>query len=214
MDWKQTYTFCERVYDHLLIEARASFNNTEVITSLSQVKECYTDELNIILAEENIAYQFVEGKFHRRGRAQTQKSAQRVGVILIDPLLSDVRKYYNKALVFFREFPEPDIENCVKEALCALEACLEVLSKKPASRNFAKVVKQLQGNSEEQIPSPIAEGLIKLHAYRGSGQGVAHAALKGNKVSEVEAELVLNLVASYITYLYDLFSPSDEEIPF
>jgi hypothetical protein len=95
-----------------------------------------------------------------------------------------------------------------------LEACLEILTQKPASKDFTKVVKQLQGNAIDEIPPPVAEGMIKLHGYRGSGQGVAHAALAGTKVSELEAELVLNLVASYITYLVDLFSHPEDEVPF
>ena len=56
--------------------------------------------------------------------------------------------------------------------------------------------------------------MIKLHGYRGSGRGVAHAALEGNRVSEIDAELVLSLTAAYITYLVDLFPDSEDEIPF
>jgi hypothetical protein len=219
MEWWQVYAFCERVYDHLLQSTGfypdAQFEESWVETeSISEVREHYTNELNDILAEENLAYHFLDGQFQRRGRAQTQKSIQRVGVVLADPSLTRVRNHYNKARKFFDERPEPDVENCIKETLCALEACLEILIKKGANKDFTKAIKQLQGNDPKQIPAPIAEGMIKLHAYRGSGQGVAHAALHGSRVSEVEAELVLNLVASYITYLVDLLSQPEEGIPF
>lgn len=216
MEWWQVCVFFERVYDRLLVAAgyRDEDDDWVETVSISNVRKYYAEELNAILAEENIAYHFVDGQFQRRGRAQTQKSIQRVGMVLTAPALSSVRAHYNKARRFFDERPEPDTENCVKEALCALEACLEVLTGKPASRDFTKVVRQLQGNAPAEIPPPVAEGLIKLHAYRGSGQGVAHASLKGSRVSELEAELVLNLVASYITYLVDLLSQPEEEIPF
>ncbi|MBC8493050.1 MAG: hypothetical protein H8D43_04615 [Chloroflexi bacterium] len=217
MEWWQVYTFFERVYERLLIAVgyfEEKIDEWVETVTLSDVREYYTDELNIILAEENIAYHFVNGQFQRRGRAQTQKSIQRVGMVLTVPALSGVRNHYNRARQFFDERPEPDTKNCIKEALCALEACLEVLTDKPASKNFTKILRQLQGNEPRQVPSPIVEGMIKLHAYRGSGQGVAHAALGGSKVSELEAELVLNLVASYITYLVDLLSQPQEEIPF
>ena len=91
---------------------------------------------------------------------------------------------------------------------------MPIAHQKPASKNFTRAVKQLEGNGPEQIPPPIAEGMIRLHAYRGSGQGVAHAALGGSRVSEVEAELVLNLVASYVTYLVDFFPQPEDETPF
>ena len=216
MEWWRVYNFLERVYDRLLVAVGHYEDDEEWIetVSISDVQKYYAEELNTILAEENIAFHFVNGQFQRRGRAQTQKSIQRVGMVLAAPALSGVRSHFNKARKFFDERPEPDIENCIKEALCALEACLEILTGKAASKNFTKVVKQLQGNDLRKIPAPVAEGLIKLHAYRGSGQGVAHAALKGSKVSELEAELVLNLVASYITYLVDLFSEREEKVPF
>lgn len=44
--------------------------------------------------------------------------------------------------------------------------------------------------------------------------GVAHAALSGAEVDTPEAELALNLVASYVTYLHDKFAVKEEEIPF
>jgi hypothetical protein len=223
MKWEQIYIFCERVYDTLLAPSGTHIyygnpDDPEIEwredESLAEIQEYFTNEVNTILLEENLTYHLVNGQFQRRGRAQTQKSLQRVGTVLSNPALANVLTHYNKAREFFDEFPEPDAKNCIKEALCALEACLEILSKKPASKDFTKVVKQLEGNDDGQIPQPIAQGMIKLHAYRGSGQGVAHAALQGSKVSEVEAELVLSLVASYITYLVDLLLLPEEDIPF
>ena len=212
LDWEQVYIFCERVYEHLLVEATdLSIEHgwtEEVTTPLLDVREHYTNELNAILDEENVTYYFSDGRFRRRGRAHTQESIRRVGLVLTKAVLSRVRNHYNKAVNFFRQFPSPDAENCVKEALCALEAVLEILSS--SSTDFAKAIKRLQGHGPQQIPPPIAQGMIKLHGYRGGGRGVAHAALSGNKVTDVEAELVLSLAASYITYLVDLLSQSDE----
>jgi len=217
LKWYQVYQFCERVYENLL-ELREFYSeelSTVVVDeSLPDTKGFFTDELNLILAEDNLAFHFVDEKFERRGRAQTQVSFQRVGTVLNYPILSKVRGYYSKARKFFDQRPNPDMENCIKESLCALEACVEALTGKPASNDFTKVINQLKGNDPKQIPAPIAEAMIKLHAYRGSGQGVAHAALQGTKVSEIEAELVLSLVATYITYLVDLLMETENEVPF
>jgi hypothetical protein len=216
IQWWQVYTFCERVYRYHVQEGGwveredGSWASTK---SKAEMQRYFSDQLEDILAEENIAYQFVDGQFLRQGRAQTQKSIQRVGSVLGQASLTSARNHYNKARRFFDTRPDPDIPNCIKEALCSLEACLEELSQKPASKDFAKVVKQLEGNGAKQIPPPIAEGMIRLHGYRGSGQGVAHAATTGNRVTDVDAELVLNLVASYITYLVDLLL-EPEEVPF
>jgi hypothetical protein len=216
MEWWAIYDFCERVYEGLLapVGYRDAYDVWVEEVGLSDIRNYFSTELNLLLAEENIAYQFVDGRFQRRGRAQTQKNIQRMGSVLATPALADVRRHYNKARQFFDQKPEPDSANCIKEALCSLEACLGVFYKEDFSADFTKLVKRHQGNGPSEIPSPIAEGIIKLHAYRGSGQGVAHAALEGSRVSEVEAELILNLVASYVTYLVDMFAKVGEDVPF
>jgi hypothetical protein len=222
MDWIQVYTFCERVHDRLLsrrgyLEESLPYDHPDAwveTESLSDVRAYYTEELNNILAEENIGYVFVNGQFQRRGRPQTQKNIQRMGAVLANPQLTSVRVHFNKARKFFDERPQPDVENCVKEAVCALEAAVEILTGKPASKSFDKVIRQLQGTEPGEIPPPIAGGIIKLRAYRGGAQGVAHAALDGNVVSKAEGELVLSVVAAYITYLYGLLSKEEEDIPF
>jgi hypothetical protein len=201
MEWEQVYISCERIYDR-------------VLNNINEAREYFSDEVNNILIEENVAFRFQDGQFFKRGRPQTQKNINRVGLVLNDPALEKVRTHYNKAQKFFNERPEADVGNCVKEALCALEATLEVITGKTAAKDFSKIIQQLQGNDIEQIPAPIAQSMVKLHGYRGSGQGVAHAALTGNKVSEIEAELVLSLVAAYISYLYDSLFKDEEEIPF
>ena len=123
MKWWRLYTFCERVYERLLSPIGYVDDDEEWVEteSLSDVRKYYTVEINNLLFEENLAYHFVNGQFQRRGRAQTQKSIQRMGSVLVDPSLNKVRKYYNKARAFFDERPNPDSENCVKEAFCALE---------------------------------------------------------------------------------------------
>ncbi len=217
MEWPQVYTFCERVYERFLTSVGPRDRSGTVVEgweteSITEVRQYYSDELNNLLLEENISYQFIDGQFLRKGRAQTQKNIQRAGAVLSDPSLLRVRTHFNKARSFYDLRPDPDVENCIKEALCALEACVEIKTKKPASKDFIKVIKQLTGN--DKIPSPIAEGMLKLYAYRGSGEGVAHAAIEGVKVTALEAELVLSLVATYITYVVDLFIESEDEIPF
>jgi hypothetical protein len=215
LEWDAVFDFCERVYDGFL-KPTSPLNENELIelTSLAGVRAYFSNELNLLLSEENIAYQFVEGRFQRRGRAQTQKSIQRMGSILNNPDLCDVRRHFNKARQFFDQKPEPDSPNCIKEALCALEACLSHQYKEDFSSNFDQALKKIQGNELGKIPAPIAGAILKTHAYRGSGQGVAHAALEGARVSAFEAELILNLIASYITYVVDVSFAEDQDVPF
>ncbi len=206
LEWDQVFLFCERTYEKLLTD------NLYTNTSIEEVRQYFEKEINQILDEENIAFFFKDGQFHRKGHAKIWHSFRDVGKVLAQPRFEKVKYHYNKARKFFNQRPDIDAENCIKESLCALEACLEVLIGKPVS-NFNRVVKQLEGNEPRKIPPPIAEGIVKLYAYRGSGQGVAHPASNGNRVTTSEAELVLNLTAAYITYLASLY-PEEEEVPF
>lgn len=216
MGWERFYVFCEKVYR--ILQPSQFYDNQEheyVVTgTLQDAQVHYSAELNELLAEENLAYEFADGVFQRRGRPQTQKSLRRVSAVLADPKYGQVRNHYNKAVKFYDERPNPDIQNCIKEAACALEAFVEILFGKRAAKNFDDAIRSRQGNLEGQIPPAIVESIIKLRAFRGNARGVAHAAIEGGIVSEVEAELTLSLVASYITYLYDKFPSKEEEIPF
>ena len=211
LEWHQVLSLIERIYEKFLSEMHGF--NEEVITPIEIVREYFSKEIQSILDEDNLGYEFRNGKFTRKLKYQTQKIIRQSNKVLDNPELVRVRIHYKKSLDFFNQMPFPDFKNCVKEAICALEACVEILFSEDASKDFKKAIRKIQGNDYGQIPPPIVESMIKLHSYRGSGQGVAHAAPTGNKVNISEAELVLSLVAAYITYLDDICI-RDTEIPF
>jgi hypothetical protein len=207
-EWYRIFTFCERVYSRLLTDQYSKLETIEMI------KKYFSEEVNQLLMEENIDYNFVGGQFERRGRAQTQKNLKKMGTVLADSNLNEVRKHYNKAIRFFNQTQEPDYNNSIKEALCALESAIEICTGKKASNNFNLAIKELEGNADDKIPTPIAQSMMKVFAFRGSGQGISHAAPDGFRVSDLEAELVLNTVAAFITYIVDLYPITRDDLPF
>jgi hypothetical protein len=214
--WDKFYVFCEKVYKTLQPEQywEDQLNDYVAVGTLEESQHHFTDEINEFLAEENLAYEFVEGAFQRRGRPQTQKNLQRVSSVLSDPRYAQARSHYNKAVKFFNERPAADVQNCIKEAVCALEAFTEILFGKKAAEEFDEAIRSKQGNLAGQIPPAIGENILKLRALRGSAPGTAQAVLEGGLAGGIEAELVLSLVASYITYLRDKFPPKEEDVPF
>lgn len=215
--WDRFYIFCEKAY--CLLQSYKYFDQeiedwVESI-SLEKAQLLYTIEINELMVEENLAYEFVDGIFQRRGRPQTQKTIQQMGSILANPAYQEVRNHYHKALKFFRKPVEPDFKNCIKEAVSALEAFVAItLDPKKTAKDFDRIIQTKQGTAEEEIPSMLADCMIKLRAFRGHARGVAHAAPSGSIVDQAEAELTLNLVASYITYLHDKFPKEEDDIPF
>ncbi|MDP2966508.1 MAG: hypothetical protein Q8N39_10840 [Pelolinea sp.] len=211
LDWVSVLSFIERTYEKFLSSVYDS--NEEYHVSLEVVKKYFSDEINLIITEENLGFEFIDGMFSRRYKYQTLKLINQANKVLDNPELDQVRKHYKKALNFFNKLPQADFENCIKEAICSFEASLEILFSVPASNDFDKAIRKIQGNDDGKIPGPIIGSMIKIHSIRGSSQGVAHASTKGNRISPSEAELVLSLIAAYITYLDDICI-KDTDIPF
>lgn len=219
VDWIRVYVLCERIYELYLtevLEYDSNYNVVDCVVSKEEAKKLFVKEINVLLLEDNIGFEFKNGVFFRRGRAITQKLTNRVGNVLIDKKLSKVKNQYVKAQQFFIDKENPDYANTVKESLCALELTAEILTGEKISKDFSANMKKYQGNSYNLIPAPIIQSMIKIFGYRGSGEGVVHGINKGLRVSRYEAELVLNTTASFITYLYDFFNSINEteELPF
>jgi hypothetical protein len=218
MEWFNVYNLCERIYAKLLIEPQGWDSDSESyysILPLQEVRKYYCDEINAIMSEEGIAYRFDDGKFQRKGYIQTQKNIAKVGSVLLDPIMTKSRNHFNKALSFFTSVPSKDLENCVKEAICAVEAALGVLVNPDITKNFIIEVKRLSGNEEKQVPIVFIDALVKFYGYRNNGDGVSHGNIVGMKLGEKETEFYLNICADYITYFYSMYKKEEElDIPF
>ena len=217
MEWIKVYELIERLYLKLESVNKYDINgNFEYeITSISKVQDYFTKEIKNLMIEEKLGYDFNQGIFMRKGYIQTTKSINKVMSILGDPKLEVTRAYYIKAVKCFNNIKNPDYENAIKESFCALEASLIALFSPKIAKKFDDTLRTLEGSTPKQVPAPIIESIIKIYGYRNSASGVAHASFPGMKVSEKEAELVIALTASYITYFYSLLNDNEEkEIPF
>lgn len=215
LHWTKVFIFCERVHSRLLKEKGRWLNEEWVEeASLTQVQQYYQETLNELLAEENIAYEFRDGKFYRPGRHQTQKSLAQGFKVLALPELSAAAGHFRKANAFFSSALDPDYPNAVKEAVSALESALKALFPGFASKEFNNTLVKLRGTREGQIPPTIVKGMQALYEFRGAATDVAHGGADGGIVSPEVAELVLSLAASYIVFLVNFRDSQGEEIPF
>lgn len=125
LHWANVFDFCERLYTRLAIEttkwvdgidAQATDKTVEV------VREEVAAEIRQLFVEEAFAYTFVDGVVVREGNQHTMSRVDKANVMLNDPRLEDARQHFRKALGFFRQRKNPDFENVIKEALCAVES--------------------------------------------------------------------------------------------
>ena len=216
LEWNEVFVFCERIYSYLLSSHEYYGINHELtgIIEVQTIREEFTKEINNILSEENMPYLFDNGIFIRPGKIQTQKNINRVTAVLARPELNKVKYHFNKAYSFFSSLEKPDFENVVKEALCSLEITFDIKSGTRVSRDFSKEILKLSGSESDKIPTPISGAMVKIFGYRGSAEGVAHGIAKGLRVTSNEAELILSLVASFITYIVAFYDSLESDIPF
>jgi hypothetical protein len=203
--WDKVFDFSERLHGYL---AKRSGN-----ASLVEVQKHIANELNFLFVEEGLAFEFRDGRVERRGRAHTTTQVSKAEVVLGDPLLKSARGHFNKALKYFRSVSQPDPENAVKEAVCAVEATARALFPGSAGKTLGDITKTLTGNDAGQLPKAVAQTIHGLYGFRSSGEGVAHGGTTGGPVTNAIAEYVLAVAASQMILLVDLANSVEDEVP-
>jgi hypothetical protein len=218
LPWDKVFDFCERLHNKLAQDAmvfEGDSDRPQLLAPASDVRKYISDELGLLFLEENLAFEFSNGLVLRRGRRHTADQITRAGLVLGDPRLAASRAHFNKALGFFRKVSEPDYENAVKEAVCAVEAAAQVLF---SSEGVAldDIIKKIEGSGVGEVPKPIAKTFYGLYGFRNSGKGVAHggAGTGSGPATKELAEYALAVAASQIVFLVDFSLALEPDVPF
>lgn len=216
LPWDKVFDFCERLYGHLaqpVWRYNQQTEESEIQTERTVVQEYIRTELGQLFLEENLAFEFSDGVVRRRGRRHTVEQVNRAEVVLGDPRLPKARGHFNKALKYFRNVAQPDYENAVKEAVCAVEATARVCFP-DGGTTLGEIVKSMAGSESGQLPKAIANTFYGLYGFRNSGEGVGHGGAEGGPVTKDLAEYALAVSASQIVLLVNLAASLDQDIPF
>ncbi|WFR77315.1 hypothetical protein P9875_16460 [Janthinobacterium rivuli] len=215
LSWDKNYDFCERLHNHLAKEVGYSYNDMyEVTTPKSEVQAFITAELQRLFSEEELAFEFTEGLVRRRGRKHTVEVTTRAQVVLGDSRLTSARRHYDKAMQFFRSPAKPDYENCVKEAVCAVEAAGKILFPAAKAATLGDLAKWFSSTKDVSVPKAIAQTITGIYAYRSGGDGIGHGGAAGGIATAEVAEYVLAVCASQIIYMVDVSIHYEGEVPF
>lgn len=215
LPWDKVFDFCERVHGHLICEVGYEVDDRYILSkSKSEAQSYLSEELQRIFLEEHLAFEFSEGEVRRQGRKHTVNMSTKAQVVLGDSRLLEARKHYDKALQFFRHPLNPDYENCVKEAVCAVEAAGRALFPMSKTSTLGELAKWLGSTSEVTVPKTIAQTITAIYAYRSGGNGVGHGGAEGGIATVQVTEYVLAVCASQIIFLVDVAKQLDTEVPF
>lgn len=217
MPWPKVFDFVERLHSHLSQEVSRwdSFSGeAETVLPRSEVQAYMLTEIRRLFLEEHLAFEFADGVVRRRGRRHSIDQMSRADVVLGDPRLTAARKHYTKALRYFQNPSQPDPENAVKEAVCAVEAAARALFPESAGKTLGDSVKALTGGDVGKLPKAIAQTFHGLYGFRSGGEGVGHGGAEGGPATLGIAEYSLAVAASQIILLVDLANAQESDVPF
>lgn len=213
--WEKLYDFCERLHNHLACAVGDYWNNSfQEEISKADVRLYISEELQRLFTEENLVFDFSDGVVIRKGRRHTVDKTTNAQSVLSEKPLTSARKHYSKAMKFFQDAANPDYENCVKEAVCAVEAAGKALFPEAKASTLGDLAKWFANTKEVEVPKALIQTFTGLYGYRNGGNGVAHGASEGGTATVDVAEYVLAVSASQIIYLVDLANGREVNIPF
>jgi hypothetical protein len=170
---------------------------------VGEIRYSYTVEINNLLSKENIGWRLKKGKLEREGSEFLEKETVRVvREILKHPNFVGPNNQFNKAIEFFSKRPKPDLENCVKEAVGALEGVVRILLD-DKNITLGEAVKKLL--KVGKIRKPFNKIFDTLFGFASNEPGSRHGAFKLSEIDIGEAEFVLYNSASCMLFLCKKF---------
>ncbi|MFH1639482.1 MAG: hypothetical protein ABIB93_04115 [Chloroflexota bacterium] len=184
-EWWQFYDICEIIF-------------TTMVSQKSLFTAQFSSYLNQLFADEFLGFRFNEGKIEKVGSGFIDVRIQEARYLLKETEFKGADVQFEKALKALNVRPNSDVENCVKDAVSAIESVGRIITKDDKAL-LSDIVKDLA--KKGIIPKPLDEAIQKVYAYRGNEPGVAHGLVGESKVTIDEAEFILAMSAAIIIYL-------------
>jgi len=181
--WWQFYDICEVLRQGLEHEPE---------------KDSFSEEINNLFREEHLGFELTDGRVEKIGSGFIDARVREVRYLLKEPEFTGADKHFEKAIKALNARPTPDVENCVKDAVSAIESIGRIIVNDEKAL-LSDIIKDMAKN--KTIPKPLDEAIQKIYAYRGDQPGVAHGLVGTSKVTVDEAEFVLAVSAAIIIYL-------------
>jgi hypothetical protein len=178
--WWEFYEVCEAL-------VRVAKDQTQVV-----------NRIEALFAAENLAYAMTDAGIVWRYSAPAKQTIKETEHLLVAaPDLAAPARQWRKAQAHLSKRP-PDYENCVKDAVGALEGVARILTGK-TGQTLTKILPDLARTVG--MHKTLETAIDKLYAYRGDEQGVVHGATHTELANlAAEAEMILSWTAAAIIY--------------
>jgi hypothetical protein len=180
-DWWRVYDICEITYK-----------------STRSHRYDLSEKINKLLVDEQLSFTMKDGKIEKIGSGYIDAEIKEARYLLKEPEFRGADRHFEKAIKSLNERPKPDVENCIKDAIAAIESVGRVIVN-DENALLSDIIKS--SVKKGIIPQPLDQTFQKVYAYRGNEPGVAHGAVGESKITVDEAELILAMSAAMILYL-------------
>jgi hypothetical protein len=170
---------------------------------VGEIRYTYTIDINKLFEGENIGWRLKKGQLERIGPEFLETEViQKTKDILKNQLFTGPNNQFNKAIRFLSNLPEPDLENCVKEAVGALEGIVRLLLN-DQTVSLGEAVDKLVAMGK--VIKPLDKIFHGLYGFASDQPGVRHGAPKPSNMTVQEASFVLYCSAVCILFLCETF---------
>jgi len=183
--WWRFYDLCELIFQYLRSKNRPYGDQ-------------FSELLNSLFVDEQLGFEMKNGKVEKVGSGFIDAKIKEARYLLKEPEFKGADEHFEKAIKALNVRPNPDVENCVKDAVSAIESVGRIIVNDEQAL-LSDIIKDMVAKGI--IPKPLDQTIQKVYAYRGNQPGVAHGAVGASKVTIDEAEFVLAMSAAMIIYL-------------
>ena len=186
-NWWQYYDICEVLWANPYSEYSQQKHEVDI-----------AEKINSLFRDEQIGFELREGGIEKVGSGFIDSQIKETRYLLKEPEFKGADQHFEKAIKALNIRPKPDVENCIKDAVSAIESVGRIITN-DENALLSDIIKSAV--KKGAIPQPLDQTFQKLYAYRGNEPGVAHGATDISKVTADEAELILTMSAAMIIYL-------------
>lgn len=222
LDWNEIYDLIEFLYTKLIYREYDNFLGyyEEVPEKTKELRYDYTVKINDLLSKCNIGWRLKKGRLERFTSDLLDKEViQKTRIFLKQKIFEGPNIQFNKALELLSNRPNPDVNNCIKEAVGALEGTVRILLR-DEKITLGKAIDKLV--AERKIKKPLDKVFHALYGIASNSPGIRHGATRKSDLSISEATFLVFVSASCINFLCELFGykpiqvsdETEEDIPF
>ena len=176
----------------------------EMMSEISNIvnvesRKNFKDSCNRIFINEKCPFRFVEDRLAKVVDEVEIKEIERAANVGI----AGVKAHVSQAVALFAKRPDPDYRNSIKESISAVEAAVKHISGDP-NATLGAALKFIE-KSNGMHPA-LKEGFSKLYGYTSDANGIRHALMNEDEVSEAEARWMIVSCSAFVNYLISMAS--------